>query len=194
MAAVEEKQRIPVAQGLPWTTDEPEVKFILLWIESLFFSVAYDYVWLFVFQNSLFQWHILSHVVMFAIAIIDSRHSLVLLFQCYYVFAPKHTRLSNEKFWSRVVMFTITIIDYMAFFSSTISVLLCFLCSKTEKNSLIQWYIWSHVFMLANIELITRHSLVLLFRYYYVCAPKHFKLINPMTYLVPCGYVCNCYN
>ena len=44
MAAVEEKQRIPVAQGLPWTTDEPEVKFILLWIESLFFSVAYDYV------------------------------------------------------------------------------------------------------------------------------------------------------
>lgn len=26
----EEKQRIPIAQGLPWTTDEPEVKVILL--------------------------------------------------------------------------------------------------------------------------------------------------------------------
>jgi len=41
MAAVEEKQRIPVAQGLPWTTDEPEVKFVLLWIESHFFSLLH---------------------------------------------------------------------------------------------------------------------------------------------------------
>ena len=26
MMTVEERQRIPVAQGLPWTTDEPQVR------------------------------------------------------------------------------------------------------------------------------------------------------------------------
>lgn len=30
MIEEEEKMKVPIAQGLPWTTDEPEVK--LLWI------------------------------------------------------------------------------------------------------------------------------------------------------------------
>lgn len=35
MMIEEEKQRIPIAQGLPWTTDEPEVSLIRLCVSSI---------------------------------------------------------------------------------------------------------------------------------------------------------------
>lgn len=38
MLLEEEKMRIPVAQGLPWTTDEPEVKTSLIFLRSAPFS------------------------------------------------------------------------------------------------------------------------------------------------------------
>ena len=34
MMHVEEKQRIPIAQGLPWTTDEPEVRCLVILVKA----------------------------------------------------------------------------------------------------------------------------------------------------------------
>lgn len=39
MMIEEERQRIPIAQGLPWTTDEPEVKPLLLQFFFLMYHI-----------------------------------------------------------------------------------------------------------------------------------------------------------
>lgn len=45
MMTEEEKQRIPVAQGLPWTTDAPEVWPFIYKIESTLFEFYMIMLW-----------------------------------------------------------------------------------------------------------------------------------------------------
>lgn len=70
MAAEEEKQRVPIAQGLPWTTDEPEASSFCYGMEVIcLLCVTMYLIGCVPKQKKLIQ--LWSHVVMFAIAIID---------------------------------------------------------------------------------------------------------------------------
>jgi hypothetical protein len=58
MKTEEEKQRIPVAQGLPWTTDEPEVRLFCYVIKSTLFECCMTMLWSKTQKFTIIKWHI----------------------------------------------------------------------------------------------------------------------------------------
>jgi len=77
MKTEEEKQRIPVAQGLPWTTDEPEVRPFCYVMKSTVFECYMTMLWSKTQKFTIVKWHL----YMFLYYYNDTRY--LTLFWCY---------------------------------------------------------------------------------------------------------------